>query len=74
VTVAKKPPSRKPTPKTISVVCSECGQDWGKHGKDPSLEDCVKLLKAALAAKSVQTWPQFTASSGVQPFYGTTTL
>lgn len=58
----------KPTAKTVKVVCSVCDQDWELHkskaGEDPGLEECVRLLKAALAAKPgvVYSYP-----------YGTTT-
>jgi hypothetical protein len=38
-----------PQPKTVKVVCDVCGQDWKAHGTKPTLEDCVRLLKAALA-------------------------
>ena len=44
---------KKPEPKTVSVVCSVCDQPWDKHGAKPTLEDCVRLLKAELAKRSV---------------------
>lgn len=41
----------KPEPKTIKVVCTACGLDWGAHGAKPTLAKCVALLKAELAKK-----------------------
>lgn len=46
----------KPEPKATNVVCTECGLDWEKHlkgprKKNPTLEDCVRVLKAELAAR-----------------------
>ena len=43
----------RPKPISKSVVCSECGLPWAKHtaGRktDPTLDVCVRLLKAELA-------------------------
>ena len=46
-----------PQPKTIKVVCSECGLDWEAHGPNPSLEKCVELLKAELAHRPTPSRP-----------------
>jgi hypothetical protein len=41
-------PSPIPPP-DAERVCSVCGCNWALHGKkEPSLEDCVRLLKAEL--------------------------
>ncbi len=42
----------KPQPVAVTVICSLCDQPWDAHGEKPSQDDCVRLLKAALAAKS----------------------
>jgi hypothetical protein len=42
----------KPQPVAVTVICSLCDQPWDDHGLKPSQDDCVRLLKAALAAKS----------------------
>lgn len=53
----------KPVPR--DVVCSECGLSWAKHElpggmKTMPLSECVRLLKAELAASR----PQVTYTSG----------
>lgn len=45
-----------PKPKPTGFVCSECGLDWERHGKKPSLSICVELLKADLVKKSLTSW------------------
>jgi hypothetical protein len=44
---------RKPQPVNKTVVCSICGLDWEKHGKAPTMEKCVALLKAELAKRTL---------------------
>ncbi len=34
----------KPEPRVIYEVCSLCGLDWKRHGKNPTAEKCVTLL------------------------------
>lgn len=45
----------KPKPIARNVVCSECGLPWEKHTAnrktDPTPDVCIRLLKAALAAR-----------------------
>jgi hypothetical protein len=63
----------KPEPKPTGIVCSVCSQAWEKHvtaklDEDVTLEDCVRVLKAELAAfrqrgqiyqqSSQSGWPQ----------------
>ena len=50
---------KKPKPVNQNVVCSECGQPWDKHTdrtKEPTLEDCVAILKAALLNPGKFSW------------------
>lgn len=61
-------------PKAVvkSKVCSECGLDWARHGAKPTLDDCVKLLKADLAKRP--SYANISGSSaGGWPFYVNTT-
>lgn len=41
------PRSRKPTPEHVKTVCSLCGLDWDKHPDEPTVYDCIELLKVA---------------------------
>ncbi len=68
---------RRPQPKTVKVDCDVCGQDWTKHKADAKgvvqLDECVRLLKVALAAKPGVVWNS--AGSGVThatPFFNFT--
>lgn len=54
----------QPRKKVITVVCGECGQDWKAHGNKPTLEDCVRLLKKALAEANRK--PHFMVYNGPQ--------
>jgi len=54
----------KPEPKTIRVECTVCGLPWDAHGADPTLEDCVRLLKAELSKRPTPRLPNF----GEPPF------
>lgn len=54
-----------PTPKPVpaSTICSECGLPWQGHKDKPTLETCVRLLKAELARRpktSTVVWPYAT--------------
>jgi len=49
-----------PQPRVVSEVCSLCGLDWKRHGKQPTTETCIELLlaevrslNAALAVRPV---------------------
>jgi hypothetical protein len=46
---------RKPKPKTVKVVCDMCGIEWAAHKlkptHEPTLEECVRVLKAELAKR-----------------------
>lgn len=58
-----------PKPKVVSTVCTECGLDWAKHKSDAKgvvkLDECVRLLKAALAAKPMTMYlPTYTGTTG----------
>lgn len=57
-----------PKPIFKTCVCSECGLPWEDHttkGRktEPTLDDCVRLLKAALAAKPMYSYPTVSGSS-----------
>jgi hypothetical protein len=43
------PRSRKPTPVHVKTECSLCGLDWDKHPDEPTVYDCVELLKVEAA-------------------------
>ena len=36
----------KPEPVIRSTVCSLCDEPWESHGDDPTVLDCIRLLKA----------------------------
>ena len=63
----------KPEPVAKTTVCSVCGLSWPDHTAllpfaAPTLEVCVKLLKAELSKQ--RAYP-FAQTSGVSiPFYG----
>ena len=52
----KKTPA-KPEPVAVTTICSVCGLPWLNHGKDPTTEDCIRLLKDELASRPI-TVPQ----------------
>jgi len=47
---------KTPEPKPTAIVCSVCGLEWKRHGKTPTLEKCIELLKAEVARKPIVTW------------------
>ena len=36
---------RKPKPVVVETRCSECDLPWEDHGDNPTLLDCIRLLK-----------------------------
>ena len=46
--------SSKPTPVVVTEVCSLCGLDWRRHGKNPTSEKCIELLLAEVRALNAQ--------------------
>ncbi|MGH2835771.1 MAG: hypothetical protein ACRDUT_00020 [Mycobacterium sp.] len=46
--------SSKPTPVVVSEVCSLCGLDWRRHGKNQTSEKCIELLLAEVRALNAQ--------------------
>jgi hypothetical protein len=36
----------RPRPVTTERICSECDLDWELHPENPTLSDCVRLLKS----------------------------
>ena len=73
-----------PEPKPSSLICSVCGQAWDKHtagrtkptkARPITVEDCVRVLKAELAARpkygpNVWYGQGGIASSAAVPLYG----
>lgn len=43
----------KPEPVSVETQCSVCGLDWKLHGKTPTLEDCIRVLKAELSKRAL---------------------
>lgn len=73
-----------PEPRPTALVCSECGQAWGEHLKGRTkptkarpitAEDCVRVLKAQLAARPRTYWYGLQSGTGISasasvPLYG----
>lgn len=36
----------RPQPVVTSTICSLCDEPWESHGDDPTVLDCLRLLKA----------------------------
>lgn len=52
--MAARKRSPKPAPVVVTTVCSICGEDWLQHQEvdgEVSTLECVRLLKAKLAAQ-----------------------
>lgn len=64
---------KTPKPLTVKVVCNVCGMDWKAHGPKPTLEACVRLLKAELLKRPPQQWYASAASNTVVPLRTTGT-
>lgn len=47
----------KPEPITTAQICSVCGEDWNRHPSNPSVEDCVELLKGELHNERCRVTP-----------------
>lgn len=64
-------PRPLPTPKPVITArtCSVCGLPWDDHGKRPTINKCVELLKAALAAERTKPfyWGSGTTVAPGQP-------
>jgi hypothetical protein len=48
---------RRPKPRHVQTVCDICGLDWKRHGRAPTVEKCIELLKADLAAEQRRATP-----------------
>lgn len=48
-------PIPKPAPVVVTTICSLCDEPWELHGDDPTTSDCIRLLKAKIAALPVAT-------------------
>lgn len=55
--MAAKKKNTLPEPIALTTICSVCGLSWSDHGETPTTDDCIRLLKAALAKKPT-TIPQ----------------
>lgn len=55
MTARKTPAIPQPVP--VTTVCSMCGLGWELHGKTPTTEDCIRLLKIELAKRPHYTPP-----------------
>lgn len=51
----------KPQPIPKSVICDQCGLDWGLH-KKATLTECVRLLKAELVKRPQWSWTQYSGA------------
>lgn len=57
---------KAPEPKavTTSQVCSVCGEDWAEHPENPTVLDCITVLKMHRAPRIyVKTYPT------INPYY-----
>jgi len=68
MTARKKTP-QKPEPVAVTTICSVCGLSWHDHGKDPTTEDCIRLLKAALASKPISVPQPYAVPVRPYPWY-----
>jgi hypothetical protein len=46
--------SAKPQPRVITEVCSLCGLDWKRHGKEPTSDKCIELLLQEVRSLNAQ--------------------
>jgi hypothetical protein len=51
--MAARKKTQTPEPIAVSTICSVCGLSWHDHGKDPTTDDCIRLLKAELAKRPI---------------------
>lgn len=52
----------KPAPVVVTTICSICGENWSMHQEvdgEVSTLECVRLLKAKLAARPYFTYPSY---------------
>src|SRR5512146_1474932 len=52
--MAARKKAATPEPVAVTTICSVCGLPWLDHGKTPTTEDCIRLLKAELAKRPIQ--------------------
>ena len=52
MSMSKAVAKRIPTPKPVVVrqVCDVCDEDWAKHPANPTVMDCLEILKAKNAS------------------------
>jgi hypothetical protein len=66
--MASKRP-KKPEPISKHIVCSTCGLSWEAHGKEPTLETCVELLKAEVVKRLVYQPSTTSSAVTVKPYW-----
>lgn len=49
-----------PEPVPTNVVCSACGEQWSLHGENPTLLDCIRVLKMYRQPRPVPYYPWYT--------------
>lgn len=62
-----KPEAPKPEPVVVQQVCSLCGEDWNGHiadDKEPTVLDCIRVLKERAAKPSSWYLPNTTGWYG----------
>jgi hypothetical protein len=72
----------KPEPITTARICSMCGEAWNRHPENPTVEDCVALLKAELGYERSRAHPvwinpapmSISPLSPPYPWWGTNTI
>jgi hypothetical protein len=67
----------KPEPVPQSVVCTACGLSWDWHEPNRgkvTLSECVRLLRAELLKRPIQTWTNSTAGNVYTIPSSTTTI
>lgn len=68
---ARKKAPATPSPVAVTTICSVCGLGWELHGTKPTTEDCIRLLKAELAARPVFVpQPYIIREPYRRPWYG----
>lgn len=66
---------KKPEPKVIYVVCTVCDCAWEAHGPDPTLMDCIRLLKAKTYNPTVfKPWYHTFPTYGIGGTYSGTSM
>jgi len=66
---------RKPQPVNKYVVCSVCDFPWSMHGDDPTLMDCIRILKQhVVRPQPYWDWTWRPTSPHIRTYTGTTSI